>query len=251
MNVLLRVLGLQALSIVLQRLSPRAARLLSLCAVAASTSYPLWAVLTGRWGAGDVLVTFWLENIAVGFWLLVRAMTATHAYDRPGAFAMGASARDPYVRKLSGRPAMLASTAVAALLLVLFTGLHGALTYSLARDLTRTGDLGSYVRMLLVLWAAHGISTGVEWFGQGLRHNPDPSFIVGPAARRLVTLHVTVLVAAVVAARVPAAPREVAVVLVLIAIKLAVDLRSYFRARPGSGQARGHHVVEHAERQAS
>ena len=251
MTVLLRVLGLHAVSIVLQRLSPRAARILSFCAVAASTAYPLWAVLSGRWGAGDVLVTFWLENIAVGFWLLVRAMTATHAYDRPGAFAMGSSARGPYARKLSGRPAMLASTAVAAGALAFFTVVHGALTYAVARDLTRTGDLGSYLRMLLVLWAAHGISTVVEWFAQGGRHNPDPKFIVGPAARRLVTLHVTVLVAAVVTARVPPAPREVAVVLVLIAIKLAVDLRSYLRPGPGSGQPRGHHVVEHAERQAS
>jgi hypothetical protein len=251
MNLLIRVLGLQALSIVLQRLSPRAARLLSFCAVAASTTYPLWAVLTGRWGAGDVLVTFWLENIAVGFWLLVRALTATHAYDRPGAFSMTGTSRHPGGWRLSGRPAKLASTAVGAMVLVFFTGLHGVLAYALFHDLTRTGDAQEYLRMLGILWAAHGIGTAVVWFGQGLRHNPDPRFIVGPAARRLTTLHVTVLLGAVVATRVPMGAREVAMVLLLIAIKLAVDLRSYLRPGPGSGKARGHHVLEHTERQAS
>ena len=105
MNVLLRVLGMHALAMALQRFSPRSARVLSFVVVAGSTAYPLWAVLAGRWGAGDVLVTFWLENLAVGFWVLVRALTATHAYDRPGAFSMGAGAHDPFARRLSGRPA--------------------------------------------------------------------------------------------------------------------------------------------------
>ena len=76
MTLLLRVLGLQALHALLQTLSPSAARAASLMLLAGANALPLIALLTGQWRAGDVLIAFWLENVAIGL----------HADTRSGFF---------------------------------------------------------------------------------------------------------------------------------------------------------------------
>ena len=62
MSVLLRALGMQAAYALFQSLSPRMARAASLLLLLGANAFPLMALLSGQWAAGDVLVAFWLEK---------------------------------------------------------------------------------------------------------------------------------------------------------------------------------------------
>ena len=199
--MLLRLLGLQALGSLAATLPPRAARSATLLVLVLANATPLWAVATGRWGAGDVLVVFWLENVAVGVWTLVRIGTARGALapTRSGAPAMA----------FTGGPA-IAIPAVAARVFFMgffclhygaFTLAHGIFTWRLAHRIGTTGSVGGYLLVLLALVASHGVATGVHWFARGERLTTGPQQAMAQPYGRVVVLHVVVLGSAFLIAR--------------------------------------------------
>ena len=76
MNVVLRAVGLQVALSALQRVSPRAARVVSVALVLTACLMPLAALLRGDWASGDVLLSYLFELYAVLVWTVVRVVTA-------------------------------------------------------------------------------------------------------------------------------------------------------------------------------
>ena len=99
MTDLLRALGLQAAYAVMQTLLAARPAVASLFVLLAANSVPLMALLSGRWGAGDVLIAYWLENVAIGLWAAVRI--ATSSVD--GSVSRTGTGR-PAPGRLVGRP---------------------------------------------------------------------------------------------------------------------------------------------------
>ena len=53
------------------------ARAASLLLLLVANALPLMALLSGEWAAGDVLIAFWLENVAIGLWAALRIATSS------------------------------------------------------------------------------------------------------------------------------------------------------------------------------
>lgn len=207
MTDLLRALGLQAAYAVMRTFSPAAARVASLFVLLAANTVPLMALLSGRWGAGDVLIAYWLENVAIGLWAAVRIATSTvdgSVTERaPGgrprvdwSAALTAAARQ------SNDPRALRTISLVGRLLFLtffvfhyggFTLVHGVLTFSLAGDAGTTGSVGGYLLMLLVMVLSHGLSTAIHWFARGERRGVGPQRAMFAVYPRVVVMHLSVI----------------------------------------------------------
>ena len=207
MTDLVRALGLQAAYAVMQTFSPAAARVASLFVLLAANTVPLMALLSGRWGAGDVLITYWLENVAIGLWAAVRIATASvdgsvveRAPDgRPRVdwtAAMAIAARqssNPGTMRAIGLVARLAFLTFFLVHYGLFTLVHGMFTFSLAGRAGTTGSVGGYLLMLLVMVLSHGLSTAIYWFARGERHSVGPQRAMVGVYPRVVVMHLSVI----------------------------------------------------------
>jgi hypothetical protein len=246
MVVLLRALGLQAAYAVMQTFSPAAARVASLFVLLAANSVPLMALLSGRWGAGDVLIAYWLENVAIGLWAAVRVATASvdgsvidRAPDRrprvdlAAALAAAASqSNDPRALRTIGLVARVLFLGFFLIHYGGFTLVHGIFTFSLARDVGTTGSVGGYLLMLLVMVASHGLSTAIHWFARGERRSVGPQQAMVGVYPRVVVMHLSVIGGAWLVAGAggthPSLPwpglATLGPGLLLIAIKVVVDV---------------------------
>jgi hypothetical protein len=210
MSVVLRALGLQAAYAVLQTFSPAAARAASLVLLLGANAMPLLALLSGRWGAGDVLIVYWLENVAVGLWAAVRVGTASLDLPVAGTShpATGARPADQWSRafgevvRQSGDPRAAAAVGLFARFALLgffclhfggFTLVHGIFTFSLAGQAGTTGSFGGYLMLLLALITSHGLSTAIHWFARGERTCVGPQRVMGQVYPRVVVMHLAVL----------------------------------------------------------
>lgn len=207
MTVLLRALGLQAAYAVLRTMSPAAARVASVFVLLAANSVPLMALLSGRWGAGDVLIAYWLENVAIGLWTAVRIATASvdgsvvdRAPDgRPRldwstvVASVAQQSRDPRTARTISLVARVGFLAFFLLHYGLFTLVHGIFTFSLAGKAGTTGSVGGYLLMLLVMVLSHGLSTAIYWFGRGERHSTGPQRAMAGVYPRVLVMHLSVI----------------------------------------------------------
>lgn len=201
--MLLRLLGLQALGSLAATLPPRAARSATLLVLVLANTTPLWAVATGRWGAGDVLVVFWLENLAVGFWTLVRMATTAGADpldDKTGEVVAALDGARVAVRGADGRslrvPMLLVRLGLMAFFCFhygMFTAVHGVFTFLLAHRIGTQGSASGYLLVFLVLLASHGVSTAVHWFWRGGRYDIGLMRAMQQPYGRIVLLHVVIL----------------------------------------------------------
>lgn len=201
--MLVRLLGLQALASLASTLPPRAARSATLLVLVLANATPLWAVATGRWGAGDVLVVFWLENLAVGFWTLVRMATTDAAeplQDRTRQLVGSLDGGRLTVRGEDGGtvqvPMLLARLGLMAFFCFhygLFTVVHGVFTFLLAHRIGMQGHVGGYLLVLLLLLASHGMSTAVHWFWRGGRSQVGLVRVMQQPYGRIIVLHVVIL----------------------------------------------------------
>jgi hypothetical protein len=222
---------------------------------------PLLALLSGRWAAGDVLIAYWLENLAIGLWTAVRIVTAS--VDVPGAdlgrgrglqpfdawtSAMNAAVRqsgDPRAARVAGIASRLVLVAFFAVHYGGFALVHGIFTLSLARDAGTTGSVGGYLLLLLVLLGSHGLSTAIWWFARGERHHISPQRAMVGVYSRVLVMHLSVLGAGflLVGAGFALAPPwpGLAVLgpgLLLITIKVVVDVAAHLRQHRGASLQR-------------
>lgn len=253
--MLLRLLGLQALASLAATLPPRAARSATLLVLVLANITPLWAVATGRWGAGDVLVVFWLENLAVGFWTLVRMATTAGAdplEDRTREVVGSLDGDRLTVQGGDGRtlqvPMLLVRFGLMAFFCFhygMFTAVHGVFTFLLAHRIGTQGHLGGYLLVLVVLLASHGVSTAVHWFWRGGRREVGLMRAMQQPYGRIVLLHLVILGSAFLIVRDGAELGQGATVtgttavlpaVALIVLKTLLDAGLHLRAhRSGSG----------------
>jgi hypothetical protein len=257
MTVVLRALGLHAAYAVLQTFSPRAARAASLMLLLTANAMPLLALLSGRWAAGDVLIAFWLENVAIGLWTAVRIATASgDVTDADLSRGRGPQPFDAWttamrtVARESGDPRAAQVVSLVARLVLVgffavhyggFTLVHGIFTFTLARDAGTTGSVGGYLLLLLVLLGSHGLSTAIWWFARGERHQVGPQRAMVGVYSRVLVMHLSVIGAGWFLVGGGADQRllwpGLAVLgpgLLLIAIKVVVDVAAHLRQHRGA-----------------
>lgn len=254
MTVLLRALGLQAAYAVLQAMSPAAARIATVALLLTVNAVPLVALLNGEWGAGDVLIAYWLENVAVGVWSLVKILTVagpqvvgsggSASVSSPDGRFAGAPAPGRMAIVVNGAPLQVPAVVVRVLTggfftfhYGLFTVVHGVFTFALARRTEVTGSFRGFALMFLVLLASHGLSTGIYWFAKGERWRTGIGSAMRQPYSRIVVLHLAVLGSAFLLFRGsgpdpstlwPAAA-TLGPGLVLIAIKVVVDVVAHLQ----------------------
>ncbi len=174
MNVLLRVLGLNLLAHVGSRLPSTAARTTTSIVLIAANLLPLWAVLTGAAGVGDVFVIYWFENVVVWFTTMVKIVTAR-----------GGTA------DLTGN---VLTAAFFAFHFGMFTLVHGLFSFILA-NLTGglTGEPRTWLLLVAAILASHLVSLGLNWFGQGERNVVTARQAMAMPYPRMIVLHLAVI----------------------------------------------------------
>jgi hypothetical protein len=176
-NVLLRVLGLNLLAQVGSRLPSRTARTTTSIILIAANLLPLWAVLAGAAGVGDVFVIYWFENVVVWFTTTIKILTAR------GLTPEGVSP--------SGN---VFTAAFFAFHFGMFTLVHGIFSFTLA-GLTGgfTGETRTWLILLVAILASHVVSLGLNWFGQGERNVVTPRRAMSAPYPRMMVLHLSVI----------------------------------------------------------
>lgn len=230
MNALLRILGLNVLAQVGSRMSSPAARTTTSIVLIAANLLPLWAVLRGDMGVGDVFVIYWFENVVVWFTSTIKILTAR-----------GVSGPTEQAPRASNAPL----AGFFALHFGIFTVVHGAFSFTIA-GLTGgfTGDRWTWVILLAAITASHVFSLGLNWFGQGERNVVSAGRAMAAPYPRMVVLHLSVIGAFfLLLGRPDEASNDIAPVALLCGIKTFVDVcfhlreRYAFRHRSGLAQS--------------
>lgn len=224
MNVLLRVLGLNLLAHVGSRLPSRMARTITSIVLIAANLLPLWAVLTGAAGVGEVFVVYWFENVVVWFTTTIKILTA---------------------RGATGGNAKPTSNALTAAFFAfhfgMFTLIHGLFSFTLVA-LTGgfTGEPRTWFLLLVAILVSHLVSLGLNWFGQGEREVVSARRAMALPYPRMVVLHVSVIGGFFLLfglVRPDSTFDEVAPVALLCGLKTVVDVFFHVRERLANRRA--------------
>ncbi len=177
MNVLLRILGLNLLAHVGSRLPSRVARTTTSMLLIAANLLPLWAVLNGAAGVGDVFIVYWFENVVVWFTSTIKILTAR-----------GGTVGD--ARPVGNVPI----AGFFALHFGIFTVVHGFFSFIIAA-LTGgfTGGPRTWLLLLAAILVSHLVSLGLNWFGQGEREVVSARRAMMLPYPRMVVLHLAVI----------------------------------------------------------
>ena len=235
-TALLRILGVDLMARLGRRLPTPAARALSAAILVGANLLPVWAVLEGRLGMGDVLAVYWFENVVVWFTTTVKLLTSTRRRDPSGAHPV----RGPELRRLegwlAGKSWVSGDPAYAlffAMHFGLFTLVHGAFTSVVVGVVGLHGGLLDWVATAGVILLSHLLSVGLNWCGRRERASANPAWVMVAPYPRMLALHLTVVGGFFLLGGMGGrATREVAAVVLLMALKTLLDLVL--------------HVVEHA-----
>ncbi|NBC23281.1 MAG: hypothetical protein GVY21_07400 [Gammaproteobacteria bacterium] len=181
---------------------------------------PLYGVFALDWAVFPILFLFWFENVVIGFFNAARMLSA-----RPTEPVLWA-----------GKLFLVAFFCVHY---GMFTAVHGGLVLSLfggveseadaLPDPALVTDIIAAEHLLLpvlALVASHGYSFVVNFLLRGEYRNVSPKALMARPYRRIVLLHVTILAGG---ALVTALDAPVAGLVLLIALKIAMDLQSHLR----------------------
>lgn len=194
----------------------------------AANLVPLYGVLALGWAVFPVVVLFWLENVAIGALNVLRMLVAD-----PGS-------RAAWAQKLFLIPFFCVHYG-------LFTAVHGLFVFTLFGgepyraliDGLWTGDAARAVIAESALWpalaalaASHLFSFLFNYLGDGEYRHANPAMLMFGPYGRVVVLHVTIILGGILA---QALQSPLWALLLLIAFKIALDLRAHLREhRTGS-----------------
>lgn len=188
MKVLLRLLGVELVSRLAQRLPGPLAWWASLVVLVVVNLLPVWAVLTDRAGIGDVFLVYWIENVVVWATGTVRIATAEGA---PGA------GETPATFSVNGGPprrlGSAGSAAFFALHYGIFTFVHGVFTLVIVLLTGLTGGAAPVLVLAGAITAGHLVQLGVNWFGRGERLVVSPGQAMFAPYPRMIALHVAII----------------------------------------------------------
>jgi hypothetical protein len=205
----------------------------SALALLAANLVPVFGVLFGGWQILSVMLLFWLENVIVGLFNVARILLARGASDGSG-------------QALPAPFAAAGNLFVAAFFTVhygMFCAVHGIFVVSLfgrgPQGAERSFDIPDLPRVVIdlllrhgLLWAvialvaSHGLSFYIHYLRPRAFEDADAGKIMFEPYKRVVILHVVLIVGGFAAAAFGA---SLAPLLMLIALKIAVDLNAHRR----------------------
>lgn len=189
MNAVLRVLGLQLAHIALQRVSPGAARIVSIAFVLTACLTPLVALLGGEWASGDVLLAYLFELYAVLFWTVVRVLTAPGPLLRSGTVSTNGGPPEAMSRsELEDLSWLLVGV------LVSFTVVQSVVALQVAGSAGLRAGPWALAAMAAGFFASHGFDVALRWFALGDRRRP--SDLASEPLKRFVILHIALTLGA-------------------------------------------------------
>ena len=197
-TALLRILGVELMARLGRRLSAPAVRALSALFLVGANLLPLWAVIDGRLGMGDVLLVYWFENVVVWFATTVKLLTTTRRRTRTAGLGLG-GVRPVFGRLeetlaskswVSGDPAF---ALFFAFHFGLFTLVHGVFTAIVAGMAGLHGSLLDWVSTTAAILLSHILSVGLNWFGRRERAYARPGWVMAAPYPRMLSLHLTVI----------------------------------------------------------
>ena len=197
-TALLRILGVELMARLGRRLPAPAARALSALMLVGANLLPLWAVLEGRLGMGDVLLVYWFENVVVWFTTTVKLLTTTRRRTRTAGLALRSSGplfgrfEETFAGKswVSGDPAFALFFAVH---FGIFTLVHGMFTAVVAGIAGLHGSVLDWVATTGTILLSHILSVGLNWFGRRERAFARPGWVMAAPYPRMLSLHLTVI----------------------------------------------------------
>ena len=230
MTALLRILGVELMAQLGRRLPAPVARLVSGLMLVGANLLPVWAVLEGRLGMGDVLLVYWFENVVIWFATTMRILTARRPARRP--FLRGPAGRrgdfGRLERALAGRTWVTGDPALAlffALHFGLFTLVHGVFAAVLAGLSGVRGGPLDWVAAAGAILFSHMLSLGLHWLGGGERRAVSPGWAMAAPYPRMIALHVTVIAGFFLLGGPDGRTADdVGVVALLMGLKTALDL---------------------------
>lgn len=216
--LLLRILGVELMVRLGRRLPAGGSRLLSAVVLVLANLLPIWAVLEGRFGVGDALLLYWVENLVVWFTTMVRLLTVRDPAHARRARSWVTGDRDR--ARLFG------------LRFGAFTAVHGVLSTVLIALVGLQGRLLDWAAAAALILFSHALSLGLHWFGRQERTRATAEWAMTAPYPRLLALHITVIGGFVLMGG-PGSGivDDVSAITVLMVGKLVIDL--------------GFHVIEH------
>ena len=167
-------------------MSGPSAKLATLVAVVVANLLPILAVVEGTASAADVFALYWLENVIVGAFTVVKILTAK-----------GISKAEVKVTG-SGFNADSPQVALAGFFCLhygIFTLVHGIFTVVII--VTSGGfsaGAGYWLVTVTAMVASYLIALGVEWFGRDQKLTVSPAAAMIAPYPRMLVLHVGLIV---------------------------------------------------------
>jgi hypothetical protein len=217
-DVVLRFLGLQLLARAAARLPGGWARLATAVLLVVVNLLPIWPVLDGRAGMGDVFLVYWIENVVVWLCGIVQVATA-QGTDTMGGVTEPRTGLDRFFAIHYGA----------------FTLGHGIFALFMVHLVGLEGGVGQVLLLSALIAVSHVVSLAVNWFGRGER------LVVGPAQAalapypRMLVLHVGIIVGFVLIGGPHAFDHgaQLHAVAVLCVLKTLVDLAFHLATHRG------------------
>jgi hypothetical protein len=205
--------------------SPAELRRPSVVALLAANLAPIYGVFVLGWEVFPLILLFWLENVIVGVFNILKIICARPA-DR--LWWVGKAFLVPFFTVHYGGFTFVHGVFVFAV----FGGdgtTASALSMSSAWQTIRSTGV---LLAALALLASHGFSFVTNYLGGGEFRNADPKQLMMQPYARVVVLHLTIIFGGFVMMAL-GSPR--AGLVLLVALKVAVDLRAHLRERDTLG----------------
>lgn len=194
----------------------------SVAALVAANLVPLFGVVVWRWEVFPLLLLFWLENVLVGLFNVLKLLMAAPAEPMPWA---GKLFLIPFFTVHYG----------------MFTLVHGVFVMGLFGGAFRAGapppDIGMIWRAVgehKLQWAvaglalSHGVSFACNYIGRGEYRRATLSGLMAQPYGRVVVLHLALLLGGFV---LMALRSPLGGLVLLVLLKIALDVRAHLRER--------------------
>ena len=192
----------------------------SASALIIANTIPLLGVLFAQWRVFDILAVFWLENVVIGLFNIVKMVCA-----RGDSSSNEIKSVFMVIQKLFAIPFFAVHYGG-------FVAIHGVFLFKGMReffgDTSASTDPLWLTLTLVGLAVSHGISFFVNYIGKGEFRRTTISMLMKRPYGRVVVMHVTIILGGFV---VMSSGDPVWLLILLIAIKVGVDLRAHLSER--------------------
>lgn len=189
----------------------------SVWALIIANLYPVIGVIFFNWQTYPLLLFFWTENLVIGFYTVLKMLTASSDNAKPAV-------------KLAAIPFFCLHYGI-------FTLVHGIFVVAifgtgLADNSGFTGSINQQVINngliwgTLILMGSHGLSFFQNYIGKNEYRQAEITALMAQPYGRVVILHVTIIIGGFLAMLLGA---PVAALLFLIVLKVAIDVITHLR----------------------